>query len=177
MTFHISTAQRVSCIGQHNRIDNLMARKLRGNKCPVLRQFLIDEFHFSAVFKYFNPFFVWHLFSGANHNTQFGVAFLHCFRNGMSRCQDFCESYARAATGCSGPQAGSFSRMALAYGIAAMPTLISAGIGLPQSYLPLSIQPRKTLRPSPSIRLPGSIARQHPTSPRSHSLRPSLLPQ
>jgi hypothetical protein len=37
-----------------------MSLNLRGDKCPVFRQFLVDEFHFSAVFQCFDPLFVWH---------------------------------------------------------------------------------------------------------------------
>src|ERR1700730_3833471 len=60
MTFNIFTTKRVSCFGQYDRIDNLITFKLSGDKCPVCRQFLVDEFHFSAVFKCFAPLFVWH---------------------------------------------------------------------------------------------------------------------
>src|ERR1700737_276734 len=60
MTFNIFTTKRVSCFGQYDRIDDLIPRKLSGDKCPVFRQFLADEFHFSAVFKCFDPLFVWH---------------------------------------------------------------------------------------------------------------------
>jgi hypothetical protein len=90
MTFHISTAQRVSCIGQHNRIDDLMPCKLRGDKCPVFRQFLIDEFHFPAVFKRFNPFFVWHFAPSLQVRIyqEFAVISLYYLRNGMSYRQD-----------------------------------------------------------------------------------------
>jgi hypothetical protein len=37
-----------------------MACNLRGYKRPVFRQFLVDEFHFSAVSKRFDPLFVLH---------------------------------------------------------------------------------------------------------------------
>jgi hypothetical protein len=60
MAFNIFTAQRVSCIAQYDRIDDLIPCKLRGDKCPVFREFLVDEFHFSTVFKCFDPLFVWH---------------------------------------------------------------------------------------------------------------------
>src|SRR3990172_5977740 len=60
MTFDIFTTQRVSCFGQYDRIDDRMPCKLRSDKCPAFRQFLVDEFHFSAVFKCFDPLFVWH---------------------------------------------------------------------------------------------------------------------
>jgi hypothetical protein len=58
---NIFAAQRVSCSGQYDRIDDLIAGKLSGHKRPVLRQLLLDEFNFSAVFKRFDPLFVWHL--------------------------------------------------------------------------------------------------------------------
>ena len=60
MTFNIFTTKRVSCFGQYDRIDDLITCKLRGDKCRVLWQFLVDELHFSAVFKCFDPLFVWH---------------------------------------------------------------------------------------------------------------------
>jgi hypothetical protein len=66
MALNIFTTKRVSCFGQYDRIDDLTTGKLRGDKRPVFRQFLVDEFHFSAVFKRFDPLFVWHfrIFSG-----------------------------------------------------------------------------------------------------------------
>jgi hypothetical protein len=66
MAFNIFAAQRVSCPGQYHRIDDFIARKLRGYKSPVPRQFLVDKFHFPAVFKGFDPFFIRHFltFSG-----------------------------------------------------------------------------------------------------------------
>jgi hypothetical protein len=60
MTFNIFTTKRVSCFGQYDRIDDLITCKLSGDKCPVFRQFLVDEFHLSAVFKCFDPLLVWH---------------------------------------------------------------------------------------------------------------------
>jgi hypothetical protein len=54
MTFNIFTSQRVSCFGQYYRIDDLITFKLRGDKRPVRGQFLVDEFHSSAVFKCFD---------------------------------------------------------------------------------------------------------------------------
>ena len=60
MTFNIFTTKRVSCFGQYDRIDDLITCKLSGDKCPVFQQFLVDEFHFSAVFKCLDPLFVWH---------------------------------------------------------------------------------------------------------------------
>ena len=60
MIFNIFATKRVSCLGQYYRIDDLIACNLRSYKRPVFRQFLVDEFHFSAVFKCFDPLFVWH---------------------------------------------------------------------------------------------------------------------
>src|SRR5580692_4619254 len=39
MAFNICTAERESCLGQHDRIDDLIARKLSGDKRPVVRKF------------------------------------------------------------------------------------------------------------------------------------------
>ena len=61
MSFDIFTTQRVSCFGQYDRIDDFISFKLRGEKRPVFRQFLVDEFHSSAVFKCFDPLFVSHV--------------------------------------------------------------------------------------------------------------------
>src|ERR1700730_3911746 len=60
MTFNIFTAQRVSCTGQYDRIDDLIPCNLRGDKCRVFRDFLVYEFHSSAVVKGFDPRFVLH---------------------------------------------------------------------------------------------------------------------
>jgi hypothetical protein len=59
MAFNIFAAKRVSCFGQYDRIDDLITCKLRREKRSVHRQFLVDEFHFSAVWKCFDPLFVW----------------------------------------------------------------------------------------------------------------------
>src|SRR3984957_9957036 len=40
VAFNIFTAQRVSCSGQHDRIDNLVACKLRRHERPIFREFL-----------------------------------------------------------------------------------------------------------------------------------------
>jgi len=61
MAFNIFTTKRVSCFGQYNRIDDLMSCNLRGDKCPVFRQFLVDEFHLPAIFKCFDPLLVSHV--------------------------------------------------------------------------------------------------------------------
>ena len=63
MTFNILTTQRVSCFRQYDRIDHLIPFNLRGDKCPVFGQFLVDEFHLPAVFKFLDPLFVWHVCS------------------------------------------------------------------------------------------------------------------
>src|SRR6266849_10663559 len=65
MAFNIFTTKRVSCFGQYYRIDDLITCKLRGDKRPVFRQFLVDEFHFPAVFKFLDPLFVWHVRSSS----------------------------------------------------------------------------------------------------------------
>ncbi len=51
----LTAAKRVPCFGQYDRIDDFISFKLRGEKRPVFCQFLVDEFHSSAVFKCFNP--------------------------------------------------------------------------------------------------------------------------
>src|SRR5882724_1675198 len=61
MTFNIFMTQGVSCFGQDDRIHGLISPDLRGNKCAVFRQLLVDEFHFPAVFKRFDPLLVWHV--------------------------------------------------------------------------------------------------------------------
>jgi hypothetical protein len=60
MTFNLFTTQRVSGFGRYDRIDDLIAFCLRGDKCAVFWQFLVDELHFSAVFRRFDPLFVGH---------------------------------------------------------------------------------------------------------------------
>src|SRR6266852_3877939 len=59
----LTAAKRVPCFGQYDRIDDFISFKLRGEKRPVFCQFLVDEFHSSAVFKCFNPLFVSHVHS------------------------------------------------------------------------------------------------------------------
>ena len=61
MAFHIFMTERVSCFGQYDRIDDLITFELRGDKRPVFRQFLVDEFHSFAVFKCLDPLFVSHV--------------------------------------------------------------------------------------------------------------------
>src|ERR1700680_2627413 len=65
MAFNIFTAERVSCFGQYDRIDDLITCKLRREKRSVHRQFLVDEFDFSAVCKCFDPLLVWHFGTSA----------------------------------------------------------------------------------------------------------------
>src|ERR1039458_6252455 len=60
MAFDILATQRVSCVGQYDRIDDLIPCVLRGNERPVSRQFLVREFHFPAVVKCFDPIFIPH---------------------------------------------------------------------------------------------------------------------
>lgn len=60
MTFNIFTTKRDSCLGQYDRIDHLIPCKLSGDKRPVFRQCLVNEFHSSAIAKCFDPLFVEH---------------------------------------------------------------------------------------------------------------------
>src|SRR6266853_4545224 len=69
MTLNIFMTQGVPCFGQDDRIHDLISSDLRGNKRPVFRQLLVDEFHFSAVFKCFDPFFVWHVRGSSGEAT------------------------------------------------------------------------------------------------------------
>jgi hypothetical protein len=69
MAFNIFVTQRISCIAQYDRIDDLIPCKLRSDKRPVFRQYLVDEFHSSTVFEGLNPFLVWH--SGFSRRGQF----------------------------------------------------------------------------------------------------------
>jgi hypothetical protein len=55
MTFNIFLTQRIFCFGQDDRIHDLIPTDLRGDKRPVFRQLLVDEFHFPPVFKRFDP--------------------------------------------------------------------------------------------------------------------------
>ena len=63
MTLNVVSAKRISCFCQHDRIDNLIPFNLRGDKCPIIGQFLVDELYFSAVFNRFDPLFIWHVLS------------------------------------------------------------------------------------------------------------------
>src|ERR1700692_4377181 len=65
MAFNIFTTKWVSCFGQYDRIDDLITCKLRREKRSVHRQFLVDEFHFSAVCKCFDTLLVWHFGTSA----------------------------------------------------------------------------------------------------------------
>jgi hypothetical protein len=79
MAFNIFTTQRVSRFGQYDRIDDLVPFNLRGDKRPVVRQFLVNEFHLSAIAECFDPFFVEHFcissgeFSECREYTSFGA--------------------------------------------------------------------------------------------------------
>src|ERR1051326_545760 len=80
MAFHSFTTKRVSCFIQYDRIDDLIACKLRGNKCSILRKFLVDEFYFSAVFKCLDPLFIWHFCTSAaqiNVSQSLSVVFFY----------------------------------------------------------------------------------------------------
>jgi hypothetical protein len=60
MPLNIFTSERVSRLGQYDRIDDLIPFNLRGDKCPVVRQFLVDKFNSSAIFQRFDLLFVWY---------------------------------------------------------------------------------------------------------------------
>ena len=45
---------------KHLKVADLITFKLRCDKCPVFWEFLVDEFHLPAVFKFLDPLFVWH---------------------------------------------------------------------------------------------------------------------
>jgi len=57
MTFNSFTTK--CFVGQYDRRDDFVAFNLSGDKRPVV-QFLVGEFHSSAVFKCFDPLFVSH---------------------------------------------------------------------------------------------------------------------
>ena len=61
MAFYVLVTERVSCLRQYHRIDNLIPFNLRGHKSAVFRQFLVNEFHFPAVLKSLDPLLVWHV--------------------------------------------------------------------------------------------------------------------
>ncbi len=93
VAFDIFTTKRVPCFGQHDGIDHLIMRNLGGDKCPVFRQLLVDEFHFSAVFKCFDPLFVWHFcypYSGkisvCREYTSFGARNRRWENDGLPLC-------------------------------------------------------------------------------------------
>jgi hypothetical protein len=67
MAFNIFTAKQVFCFGQYDRIDDLILCKLRREKRSVHRQFLVNEFYFSAFCKYFDPLLVWHFANQLNY--------------------------------------------------------------------------------------------------------------
>jgi hypothetical protein len=60
MAFNIFTFKRLSYFRQDHRIDHLIRFQLRGDKCPISRQFLVAELHFPAIFKSFDPIVVLH---------------------------------------------------------------------------------------------------------------------
>jgi hypothetical protein len=55
MTFNFFAIKRVSHFVQHDRIDDPITFNLRSDKRFVLQQFLVGEFHSSAVRKRFDP--------------------------------------------------------------------------------------------------------------------------
>ena len=60
MTFNAFATKRVSRSGQYDGVDDLITLNLRGDKRTVFRQFVVEEFHFSAIWKFFDPLFVRH---------------------------------------------------------------------------------------------------------------------
>jgi hypothetical protein len=52
MTLNFFMTQRIFCFRQYDRIDDFIPCNLRGDKCLAFRKFLVDEFHFSAVFEF-----------------------------------------------------------------------------------------------------------------------------
>src|SRR6476646_2658677 len=78
MNFNVFPVERISCLGQYDRIDDLIPSKLGGEKRPIFRQFLVDEFHCSAVFKCFDPLFVRHCRSSAGEVNASLVYLVRC---------------------------------------------------------------------------------------------------
>src|ERR1700687_2269488 len=60
MAFNFCTTKRICYVGQYDRIDDLVTFNLRGDERLYLKKILIGEFTSSAVFKCFNPLFIWH---------------------------------------------------------------------------------------------------------------------
>jgi hypothetical protein len=60
MTFNFLTPKRVFFAGQYDRIDDFVAFNLSGDERPLVRKFLVGEFHSSALSKRFNPRVAWH---------------------------------------------------------------------------------------------------------------------
>ncbi len=81
MVFNIFTTKRVSCFGQYDRRDDLITFKLRGEKRPIHRQYLVDELHVSAVCKGFDPLFVWQVRSSSGEVRVFRKYTLFGARN------------------------------------------------------------------------------------------------
>jgi hypothetical protein len=55
MTSNFFTAKRVVCVSQYDRIDDFVAFNLSRNERSLVRQFLVREFHSSAICKGFYP--------------------------------------------------------------------------------------------------------------------------
>jgi hypothetical protein len=51
MAFNLFTTKRVFCFGQYHGINDLITDNLRGDKRAHHQQFLVGEFHYSAVCK------------------------------------------------------------------------------------------------------------------------------
>ena len=60
MTLNFFMTQGIFRFRQYDRLDDFIPSNLRGDKCPAFWQFLVDEFHFSAVFERLDPFVVGH---------------------------------------------------------------------------------------------------------------------
>jgi hypothetical protein len=60
MTFNFFTSEWIVCVGQYDRIDDFVTFNLSGDERPLIRQFLVSEFHSSAICKSFNLLVAWH---------------------------------------------------------------------------------------------------------------------
>ena len=58
MTFSVPTTERVSGLGEYDRIDDLVPFDLRGDERSVFHEFLVEEFYFSSVSKCFDPLLI-----------------------------------------------------------------------------------------------------------------------
>jgi len=84
------TTWRVSCVGHYNRMDELAPFELRGDKCTIVQQFLVDEFNLSTVFHCLDRFFVGHACGSSAeiqsaYPTPSQLAFLVAYADGHRR--------------------------------------------------------------------------------------------